>query len=59
MSGGSASGTLDVARMLKHKFDPADILNAGQRTDLTCPKSSESDEPKASFKGAVTSRRAH
>ena len=31
---GSASGTLDVARMLKHKFDPADILNAGTRTDL-------------------------
>ena len=27
---GSASGTLDVARMLKHKFDPADILNAGR-----------------------------
>ena len=27
---GSAPGTLDVARMLKHKFDPADILNAGR-----------------------------
>jgi len=27
---GSASGTIDVARMLKHKFDPADILNAGR-----------------------------
>jgi len=27
---GSSSGMLDVARMLKHKFDPADILNAGR-----------------------------
>ena len=27
---GPASGTIDVARMLKHKFDPADILNAGR-----------------------------
>jgi glycolate oxidase FAD binding subunit len=27
---GSASGTLGVARLLKHKFDPADILNAGR-----------------------------
>jgi glycolate oxidase FAD binding subunit len=27
---GSASGTIDVARMLKHKLDPADVLNAGR-----------------------------
>ena len=27
---GSASGTIAVARMLKHKFDPADVLNAGR-----------------------------
>ena len=57
---GPRPGTIEVARMLKRKFDPADILNAGRGPILTWPTVLEFQSRPEEFtvRRAPTSHRA-